>query len=87
MLYACLATYTTEEQSHDAGASWRAGHRATISLVPPVRYARIGGALYLVIIVAGIVGPLLTRDRLIVAGDAAASVQNIAHCPNCGDLA
>jgi hypothetical protein len=31
--------------------------------VRPIRHARIGGALYLVIIVVGIVGPLLTRDR------------------------
>jgi hypothetical protein len=46
--------------------------------VRPVRYARIGGALYLVIIVAGIVGPLLTRDQLIVPDDAAATADNIA---------
>ena len=47
----------------------------------PVRYARIGGALYLVIIVAGIVGPLLTRDRLIVPDDAVATADNIAGSP------
>jgi hypothetical protein len=43
-----------------------AGHLDKLPLVRPVRYARIGGALYLVIIVVRIVGPLLTRDRLIV---------------------
>jgi hypothetical protein len=47
----------------------------------PARYARIGGALYLVIIAAGIVGPLLTRDRIVVVGDAAATAQNIAASP------
>ena len=47
----------------------------------PVRYARIGGALYLVIILAGIVGPLLTRDQLIVPDDAAATADNIAGSP------
>jgi Domain of unknown function (DUF4386) len=49
--------------------------------VRPVRYARIGGALYLVIIVAGIVGPLLTRDRLVVPDDAVATADNIAASP------
>ncbi len=43
----------------------------------PVRYARIGGALYLVIIVAGIVGPLLT-SQLIVPDDVDATARNIA---------
>jgi hypothetical protein len=47
----------------------------------PTRYARIGGALYLVIIVAGIVGPLLTREQLIVPGDAAATADSIAASP------
>jgi Domain of unknown function (DUF4386) len=49
--------------------------------VEPVRYARIGGALYLVIIVAGIVGPLVTRDRLVVPDDAVATADNIAGSP------
>jgi hypothetical protein len=48
---------------------------------PATRYARIGGALYLVIIVAGIVGPLLTRDLLIVPGDPTATAQNIEASP------
>jgi hypothetical protein len=47
----------------------------------PRRYARIGGALYLVIIVVGIVGPLLTRERLVVSDDVAATAQNIAASP------
>ena len=47
----------------------------------PVRYARIAGALYLVIIVAGIVGPLLTRELLIVPDDAVATANNIAASP------
>lgn len=47
----------------------------------PTRYARIGGALYLVIIVAGIVGPLLTREQLMVPGDAAATADSIAASP------
>ena len=46
-----------------------------------VHYARIGGALYLVIIVAGIFGPLLTRDQLVVVGDAATTAQNITASP------
>ncbi len=46
-----------------------------------IRYAQIGGALYLLIIVAGIVGPLLTRTQLIVPGDAAATAHNIAASP------
>jgi hypothetical protein len=49
--------------------------------VRPDRYARIGGALYLVIIVAGIVGPLLTRDQLVVPDDAVATADNIAASP------
>ena len=51
------------------------------SLAEPNRYARIGGALYLVIIVAGIVGPLVTREVLIVAHDAVATAHNIASSP------
>jgi hypothetical protein len=47
----------------------------------PNRYARIGGALYLVIIVAGIVGPLLTTGQLVVEGDAGATARNIAESP------
>src|SRR6185436_12194903 len=59
--------------------------RVMNSLSPPLadpnRYARIGGALYLVIIVAGIVGPLVTRELLVVANDAVATSHNIASSP------
>ena len=54
-----------------------AGHPATLPPVQPVRYARIGGALYLVIIAAGIVGPLLTSQS-IVPDDVDATARNIA---------
>lgn len=50
--------------------------------VQPDRYARIGGALYLIIIVAGIIGPLLTREQLIVPGDATATADSIAASPD-----
>ena len=43
----------------------------------PQLYARIGGALYLIIIVIGLFGEAFVRDRLIVAGDAAATAKNI----------
>lgn len=50
-------------------------------LADPNGYARIAGALYLVIIVAGIVGPLLTREALVVPHDAVATARNIAASP------
>jgi Domain of unknown function (DUF4386) len=43
----------------------------------PQLYARIGGALYLIIIVIGLFGEAFVRDRLIVSGDAAATSANI----------
>ncbi|MGH7491179.1 MAG: DUF4386 domain-containing protein [bacterium] len=39
--------------------------------------ARIGGVLYLIIIVAGIFGEAFVRDKLIVSGDATATANNI----------
>lgn len=47
----------------------------------PTRYARTGGALYLIIIFTGIVGPLLTRERLLVSGNLSATAENIAASP------
>lgn len=43
----------------------------------PQLYARIGGALYLIIIVIGLFGEMLVRDRLIVSGDSTATAKNI----------
>jgi len=44
----------------------------------PKTLARIGGALYLFIIIAGIFGELFVRGALIVSGNAAATAANIA---------
>lgn len=44
----------------------------------PQKYARIGGVLYLYIIVAGIFAEIFGRDRLVVSGDTAATATNIA---------
>lgn len=43
----------------------------------PQTYARIGGLLYLIIIVSGIFGEMFVRDKLIVSGDATATASNI----------
>jgi hypothetical protein len=43
----------------------------------PQVYARIGGLLYLIIIVLGIFGEAFVRGRIIVSGDAAATAANI----------
>jgi len=43
----------------------------------PQTYARIGGLLYLIIIVAGGFAELFVRSKLIVPGDATATAQNI----------
>src|SRR2546429_6953722 len=43
----------------------------------PQLYARIGGVLYLIIIVVGLFGEAFVRDRLVVPGDAAATATNI----------
>jgi hypothetical protein len=43
----------------------------------PNRYARIGGALYLVIIALGIFSQVFVRDKVIVAGDAVATAANL----------
>lgn len=45
--------------------------------VSPQFYARLAGALYLVIIAAGIAGELLVRGPLLVSGDAAATARHI----------
>jgi len=47
--------------------------------VEPQVYARVAGLLYLTIIVAGIFAEFFVRSELIVAGDAAATADNIAQ--------
>src|SRR5690242_14221837 len=47
----------------------------------PQIYARIGGALYLAIIVGGLIGEMAVRNVLVVPGDAAATAQNILASP------
>lgn len=46
---------------------------------PPRTLARIGGVLYLIIIVVGIFGQLFIRGQLAVPGDATATARNIAE--------
>ncbi len=47
----------------------------------PLKYARIGGILYLVIIAAGIYGEVFVRAKLVVSGDAMATAANIVASP------
>jgi hypothetical protein len=46
--------------------------------ISPRTLARIGGALYVFIIIAGVFGELFVRNGLIVSGDATATAANIA---------
>jgi hypothetical protein len=48
----------------------------TVETSPQV-YGRIGGVLYLIIIVAGLFGEVFVRNKLIVSGDATATADNI----------
>ena len=50
---------------------------APVMETSPQVYARIGGLLYLVIIVAGALGELFVRGTLVVSGDAAATAGRI----------
>ena len=50
---------------------------STLDLSPKT-LARVGGALYVFIIVAGVFGELFVRDALIVSGNAAATAANVA---------
>lgn len=47
----------------------------------PQTYARIGGVLYLLIIVLGLFGEMVVRDSLVVTGDAAATASRIMASP------
>jgi hypothetical protein len=53
----------------------------TTTTISPQRYARFGGLLYLVIIIAGVLGELMIRGTLVVGGDAAATAARIAASP------
>ncbi len=48
------------------------------SNMSPKTFARIGGAIYLIIIGLGLFGETFIRDRLIVSGNATATAANIA---------
>src|SRR4051794_20888468 len=48
----------------------------TLDISPQI-YARIGGLMYLIIIVLGAVGELVVRSRILVPGDAAATAANL----------
>ena len=48
----------------------------TVEISPQI-YARIGGVLYLIIIVLGAVGELFIRGRIVVPGDAMATAANL----------
>ncbi len=43
----------------------------------PQLFARLGGALYLIIIALGLYGELFIRDRVITSGDAAVTAANL----------
>jgi hypothetical protein len=47
----------------------------------PQLYARIGGLLYLIIIVAGMTGELFIRGPMVVSGDPASTAHNIVASP------
>ena len=48
----------------------------------PQLYARVGGLLYVIIILAGITGELFVRGSLVVSRDAAATAHNIMASPS-----
>jgi len=47
----------------------------------PQTYARIGGLAYLIIIVAGAMGEIFIRGKIIIPGDAVATTKNISASP------
>jgi len=55
--------------------------RTSAAVESPLRCARFGGLLYLVIIVAGATGELFIRGRVIVPRDAALTAHNILAAP------
>lgn len=53
----------------------------TTTTISPQPYARFAGLLYLLIIVAGVLGELVIRGTMVVGGDAAATAARIAASP------
>ncbi|WP_310559006.1 DUF4386 domain-containing protein [Flavobacterium sp.] len=51
----------------------------SISEFSPMKYARIGGVLYLIIIIAGLFGQLMVREALVVSGDPTATANKIMN--------
>ncbi len=49
--------------------------------ISPQVYARIGGLGYLIIIVAGVMGEIFIRSKLIVPGNALTTSNNIVAFP------
>ncbi len=49
--------------------------------ISPQTFARIGGLAYFIIIVAGILGEIFIRSKLIESGDAAGTARNISNHP------
>lgn len=54
----------------------------SIKITSPQMYAKIGGLLYLVIIVIGFCAEFFFRGKIIVAGDSAATANNIMASPD-----
>ncbi len=52
-----------------------------VSEFSPQFYARIGGILYLLIIIAGMFAEVFVRNKLFVSGDATATANNIINSP------
>ena len=65
---------SSESTRHALSAALAGGASAPLS---PRAKARLAGLLYLVIIVGGVFAQLFVRDRLVVAGDPAATARNI----------
>jgi hypothetical protein len=53
------------------------GMKERITETSPQVYARIGGVLYLIIIVIGFSSEFFVRDKLVVSGDVTATASNI----------
>jgi hypothetical protein len=52
-----------------------------VSGIHPQIYARVGGVAYLIIIILGLMGEIFIRGKMIEAGDATATVANLAASP------